>query len=67
MRRAAIMEESFEAMTIGKLLYLVFFGELAIRSLDAPKTPNQSRETKESDSGTGMKSSEIEVPGPWVK
>jgi hypothetical protein len=51
MGMAAMMEESFEAMTIGKLLYLVLFGESAIRPLDAPKPSNQSQETEELPSG----------------
>jgi hypothetical protein len=42
--------ESFEVMTIGQLLYLVLFGELAIRPPDAPEPSSQSRETEESAS-----------------
>jgi hypothetical protein len=47
-------EESFEVMTIGQLLYLVLFGELAIRPRDATEASSQSRETKESASGAAM-------------
>jgi len=49
-------EESFEVMTIGQLLYLVLFGELAIRLLDATEASSQSRETEESalDSDMGV-------------
>jgi hypothetical protein len=47
-------EESFEAMTIGQLLYLVLFGELAIRPLDATEASSQSRETEESASCADM-------------
>ena len=54
MGRAAMTEESFEVMTIGQLLYLVLFGELAIRSPDATEASSQSRETKESASGAAM-------------
>lgn len=47
-------EEPFEAMKIAQLLYLVFFGELAIRPPNATEASSQSRETEESDSGAEM-------------
>jgi hypothetical protein len=54
MGRAAKTEESFEAMEIGQLLYLVLFGKLAIRPLNAAEASSQSRETEEFVLGADM-------------